>query len=372
MHKNLSFLLLAGLFIGQIGQSLAQDWFKPAWPNTDFSRHVIDFSEILSGGVPKDGIPAIDRPSFESVDQASQWMSPDEPVIVLRVSTKARAYPLQILTWHEIVNDSLEDVPVAVTYCPLCNAAIVFNRRVNGQVLDFGTTGLLRNSDLVMYDRQSESWWQQFSGRGIVGQYTGTLLATLPAQVVAFREFADAFPEGTVLSKNTGMSRAYGRNPYTGYDRIGERPFLFRGKLDERLPAMERVLNVSIEGQHKIYPLSELESRPVVNDNVAGLPVLVLAASRMRSALDRASIADSRFIPAAVAYARQAGERLLSFETDGGEVVDRETGSRWNVFGEAVSGPLKGQQLEALGGGAHFAFAWLAFFPQSEIFRAGK
>ena len=174
-------LLTAGLALAQTAQDLAE------WPKTDFSRRTVDLAEIESGGPPKDGIPAIDRPRFVGARAARAWLKPMEPVIVLRLGREARAYPIQILMFHEIVNDLVAGVPVAVTFCPLCNASIVFDRRVAGRVLDFGTTGRLRYSDLVMYDRQTESWWQQFTGKGIVGLFAGTKHARLPSEIVAFR-----------------------------------------------------------------------------------------------------------------------------------------------------------------------------------------
>src|SRR3546814_369372 len=171
------------------------------WPRTDFTKHTIELSEIRSGGPPKDGIPAIDDPQFRSVGAVSD-LPASEPVITLSVQNDARAYPLRILTWHEIVNDTVGGLPVAVTYCPLCNAAIAFERRVDGRVLDFGTTGKLRHSDLIMYDRQTESWWQQYSGTAIVGQLAGLELEMLPARVEAFERFERRHPEGRVLVPN--------------------------------------------------------------------------------------------------------------------------------------------------------------------------
>jgi hypothetical protein len=344
---------------------------KREWPNTDFTKRTVELDEIQSGGPPKDGIPPIDKPRFVSPAEAAAWLRADEPVIALRIAGDARAYPLQILTFHEIVNDTVGARPVAVTFCPLCNASIVFDRRVGDRILDFGTTGRLRKSDLVMYDRQTESWWQQFTGVGIVGRYAGTRLATLPAEVVAFDEFRRAFPRGRVLSRETGFSRPYGRNPYRGYDRIGQNPFLFSDPVDPRLPAMERVLGVSIGEAHRVYPLTPLENSPVVNDTFAGRPLVVLSRPGMRSVLDAERIADSRTIPAAAAFERTLDARVLSFEAREGRLVDRETGSEWNLFGEAVDGPLKGRQLAPLEGGVHFAFAWLAFRPDSEIRGSG-
>ena len=197
----------------------AQSMWRFSWPNTDFDTASVDLSEIMSGGPPKDGIPSIDDPKFVPVAESSD-LGANEPVIGLTVNGESRAYPLRILTWHEIVNDSVGGVPVSVTFCPLCNATIVFDRRSGGEVLDFGTTGRLRKSDLVMYDRQSESWWQQFTGQAIVGEKVGTVLDRIPATIVAFEDFRDAYPKSPVLSRRTGHHRAYGNNPYRGYDTI--------------------------------------------------------------------------------------------------------------------------------------------------------
>jgi hypothetical protein len=188
-------LLLLALFI-VCGAALADPRWQREWPRTDFGKRTVPLSEIESGGPPKDGIPAIDRPRFVAPAEAGRWLDPREPVIVFERGGEARAYPLQILMFHEIVNDVIGGVPVAVTFCPLCYASLVFDRRVDGVVLDFGTTGKLRKSDLVMYDRQTESWWQQFTGQGIVGRYAGTVLTQLPATIVAFDEFRRAFPRG--------------------------------------------------------------------------------------------------------------------------------------------------------------------------------
>ena len=344
--------------------------WKAEWPRTNFGKHSVPLQEIRSGGPPKDGIPPIDTPSFIANEAAARWLDAREPVIVFERAGDARAYPLQILMFHEIVNDTVGGVPAAVTFCPLCNASIVFDRRVAGTVLDFGTTGKLRKSDLVMYDRQTESWWQQFTGTAIVGSYTGTALKQLPSTIAAFGDFRKAYPGGRVLSRETGFMRPYGRNPYRGYDRIGDTPFLFSDPVDPRLPAMERVLGVQSDGVVRVYPFATLAQARLINDQVGSLPVAVFTAEGMLSALDAEIIRDSRRIPAAAAYSRQLGERTLSFELRDGRIVDRETGSEWDLFGIAIAGALKGRRLEPADSGVHFAFAWLAFRPESEIFGA--
>ena len=189
---------------------------------TDFSKHSVPYSEIFSGGPPRDGIPPIDNPMFVDVADPPEYMSDDEPVISLEIEGAAKAYPLAILMSHEIVNDELGGIPVSVTYCPLCNTSIVFDRRVGGRVLDFGTSGNLRNSDLVMWDRQTESWWQQITGEAIVGELTGTRLTFIPAAVVSWAQFREAYPDGQLLSRDTGFRRNYGLPPYSGYAADGK------------------------------------------------------------------------------------------------------------------------------------------------------
>ncbi len=358
---------LAGL-PAQDGWSAGAFPFAGEWPRTDFSRRAVDLDEIESGGPSKDGIPAIDRPHFVPPQEASRWLDAREPVIVFEHHGEARAYPLQILMFHEIVNDTVGGLPVAVTFCPLCNASIVFDRQVAGSVLDFGTTGKLRKSDLVMYDRQTESWWQQFTGKGIVGRYAGTTLTQLPSTIAAFEDFRKGYPQGRVLSRQTGFNRPYGKNPYRGYDRIGDTPFLFRDPVDPRLPAMERVLGVTHGGKTRIYPFAALAASPVINDEVGGEPIAVFSQEGMLSALDAEIIRDSRRVPAAAAYSRRLNGRVLSFERRDGRIVDRETSSEWDIFGRAIAGPLKGARLKPVDSGVHFAFAWLAFNPASEIY----
>lgn len=372
--KSLPLRMLRIAVLVGIGWWLAKDLVyaqlapSAEWPNTDFHKTLVDLDEIQSGGPPKDGIPPIDEPEFDTVAAANEWLDAREPVVVVVVNDEVKAYPLQILTWHEIVNDRVGDIPVSVTFCPLCNAAIVFDRRSGGQVLDFGTTGRLRKSDLVMYDRQTESWWQQLTGQAIVGEKAGTVLDRVPASIVAYEDLRDAYPRAPVLSRRTGHYRSYGSNPYRGYDSVDDQPFLFFDPVDKRLPPMERVLNVSINGEHKLYPFSVFKRHPVINDQVGGKPVAVFSRQGTLSVLDGSVIADSREVPSATAYDRRLDGRVLTFEMRDGHIVDRQSGTRWNLFGSGVQGELAGHRLTSAGAGVHFAFAWLAFNPDSIIY----
>ena len=239
-------LLAAGLAVMLSAAARADpDEWRREWPRTDFSRHAVAYDEIRSGGPPKDGIPAIDKPSFVAAAEA-QGLAPREPVISLEIKGDARAYPLRIMIWHEIANDTVGGTPIAVTWCPLCNSSIVFDRRVGGRTLSFGTTGKLRKSDLVMYDRQTESWWQQYGGECIVGALLGTKLRYLPARVESVERFRKRHPDGRILTAPKPITRQYGSNPYAGYDSAA-RPFLYRGALPDGVPPLARVVSVGEE-----------------------------------------------------------------------------------------------------------------------------
>lgn len=338
--------------------------------DTDFSKHTVPLEEIVSGGPPKDGIPAIDDPRFVSTRAADRWLEDREPVIVVEVGGDARAYPYQILIWHEIVNDVVGGRPLVITFCPLCNTALVFDRRHAGRTLDFGATGRLRHSDLVMYDRQTESWWQQATGEGIVGRFAGDTLTFFPAQTLRWADFKRAHPGGRVLSRETGHDRPYGRNPYQGYDGgDGPIPSFFSGDADRRLPAMERVAAVHTGSTSVAYPFSTLSEQRVVNDEVEGSPIVVFWAPGTASALDQATIADGRDVGTTGVFRRTVDGRVLHFTARDDGFRDRETDSRWDLTGRAVSGPLEGTRLDPVQHGDYFWFAWAAFRPETEIRR---
>ncbi|MCP4139803.1 MAG: DUF3179 domain-containing protein [Chloroflexi bacterium] len=333
--------------------------------STDFSKHSISYSDVLSGGPPKDGIPAIDEPTYVSIEEANEWIADVEPIVAVEVDGVARAYPLQILTWHEIVNDVLNEKAVSVSFCPLCNTAIAFDREFDGQILDFGTTGRLRYSNLIMYDRQTETWWQQATGDGIVGEYTGEQLTFYPAAMISWADFKSQYPDGDVLSKNTGFNRNYGQNPYAGYDDISQKPFLFDGEYNDKLPPMARVLTVELNGETVAYTYTTLEKMGAVNDEVGGESIVLFWTEGTASALDSGLIEAGRDVGAAVAYASQG----QNFTSEGGIIKDNETGSTWNIFGEAVEGELKGEKLSPVVAVNHFWFSWAAFKPETRVYQ---
>ena len=332
---------------------------------------LIDPSEITSV-LPRDAIPALDEPRFETAGDVD-WLASSEPVIEVEIDGDARAYPLQILTWHEIVNDVVGGMPVAVTFCPLCNTAIAFERpSIDGEPTTFGTSGSLYNSNLVMYDRATESYWPQATGQAVKGPLTGRNLERIPAQIVSWADFSDAFPDGRVLSRDTGHDRNYGTNPYPGYDDVDTPPFLFEGEADGRLAAVERVLGVQEGDEVTAFPYFRLEEAAdgdlaAVGANVGGRELLVVWKKGTTSALDGPEIASSRDVGAAAAFYPKVGDRKLEFEVHAGRIVDTKTASVWNIFGRATSGPLEGEQLDGADAFDTFWFDWAAFHPETQI-----
>lgn len=328
-----------------------------------------DATEIIPGGPPPDGIRPIDAPCFEDVEAASAWLEPRSPVLVLEIDGDARAYPLAILTRHEIVNDVVAGTPVTVTYCPLCNSGIAFERVVDGDVLDFGTSGRLYRANLVMYDRQSRSLWSQFRGEAVVGDAVGTRLPKLPVSLLSWEEFAGERPDGAVLARPDG--RGYGNNPYVGYEDQGV-DFLFRGPQDDRLGPQTRVVGVSTPdgSEATAVTLDLLRDQRVVDVDFDGAPLTVWWAPGAASAVDTASIDDGRDVGQSASFRPVApdGTRLhFSPADDPTRFVDDETASTWNLLGEAVDGPLAGATLQAVPRDDTFWFVWFAFRPATVV-----
>ncbi|MEZ5220556.1 MAG: DUF3179 domain-containing protein [Ilumatobacteraceae bacterium] len=330
----------------------------------------VSLFELTSGGPPPDGIPPIDEPRFVAAADVD-FLADDEPVLAIEIDGDARAYPVQVMIWHEIVNDTVGGVPIAVTYCPLCNSAIAYDRRVGERVLSFGTSGLLWRSALVMYDRQTESLWSHFTGTSIAGVQSGTELDIFPVATVPWGAWRDAHPDGIVLSRDTGVERDYGRNPYPGYDDVNGTPFLFEGEVDGRFTAMTRVVGVELDGAALAVPLIALRERSVIGAVLAGVDVTVWWSPGTVSALDEGDIADGDDIGSTGVFVPVADGRRLTFTTVDDTFVDTETGSTWNLFGEAVAGPLTGARLEQVAHVDTFWFAWAAFRPDTTVVTIG-
>ena len=345
------------------------------FPGLQPERRTIDLDEMRQGQVP-DGIPAIDDPKFASFSVVAGWLGDEEPVVALEVNGDARAYPIQILLWHEIVNDTVGGTPVLVTFCPLCNTAISFDRRVDGRVRTFGVSGLLRRSDLIMFDRESPSLWQQITGEAIVGVDASTRLAFISSPIVSFADFRETYPQGVVMTRETGFGvlygSRYGENPYPGYDRIGSSPIVGVDEFDDaRLDAKERVLTVEVDGEAIAFPFSVLSEQIVIEAEVGGETVLAFWQSGTVSALDQSFIIGSANIGSAAAYSPVLDGERLTFEARDGKIVDTQSGSTWNVLGLATDGPMAGRSLEPIVSANHFWFAWSVFQPATRIVGLG-
>ncbi len=350
---------------------------------------LIDTSRIISGGPRPDGIPPIDNPDFLSPDEVD-FLAEQEPVIALEVNGEKKAYPVQILTHHEIVNDEIGGVPVAVTYCPLCNSAIAYKRQLGdpdnaagpSELLDFGTSGSLFNSSLVMYDRQTETLWTHFDGRAVIGELEGLQLEFIPAPIVSWADWRDSNPKGTVLNRVFSSSgnpiRNYGVNPYEDYlddTNILNPAFLDISEVDSRLPVKELVIGVRLQNEGEtdaIAILRESLERTGAIDFVleAGEEKIPLTAWHFpgtTSGIDALEIAISRDVGSVAVFRREIDGRTLDFERRDGRIFDTQTGSEWDVFGQSTGGELVGTRLIPYESLDTFWFSWAGFNPETRI-----
>lgn len=359
-------MISAVLFAQNNPRNIEVDW------KTDKANHLVPLDEFTALMQP-DGIPPIDDPKFWQAEKGYAVYFEHEPVIAVEINGEAKAYPLSVLMYHEIVNDVVGDIAFSATYCPLCNSAIVFSRSLeyNGQeyLLDFGVSGMLRNSDLVMWDRQTESWWQQFTGEALVGSLSGAQLTIVPSKLISLREFFENYPEGYVLSTETGQIMEYGSNPYADYDALeNNQPRLYKGEVDQRLPAMERVVDVHVKGKYKIYPLTEISKLEVINDTFNGDKVVIFYTSKTVSVLDKSNISQSKEVGSVTVFWPVISDMVLHFKKSGEHFIDEQTGSFWTIAGKCISGHYQGEELFPITHGSHFAFAWFAFHPESVIY----
>lgn len=348
---------------GAVGGSALDDLRDPAFPEP-----MLPLDDLLPGGPPPDGIPAIDDPQHEQVADVD-WLEDDEPVLSLTVGEETRAYPLRVLTWHEIANDVVDGVPVAVTYCPLCNSGVAFERTVQGEETTFGVSGLLYADNLVMFDRATESLWPQLTGVAAVGVRTGTALRSIPMGTVGWSQFREEHPGALVLSRETGHDRDYGRNPYVGYDDPGSDPlFELPGEPDDRLPPKVRVVGVGTGADAVAVERGRLATAGVVRVEVGERPVTLWHLPGQRSALGAAAIDEGAEIGTVAAFVARLDGQEVAFERDAaGRVVDLATGSTWNAFGRATDGPLAGRRLRPVVHLDTFWFSWVAFQPDTTL-----
>ncbi len=344
---------------------------------TDLKNHSVKLSEIKVA-VPRNTFPIIDYPTFVGKEEGLKLFFHKEPVITVEINGKAKAYSLNMLISHEISNDTLNNIPILPTYCPLCNSGIVYDRRLNFEekkyLLEFEVSGMLRNSDMIMFDRKTESWWQQLMGVAIVGELTGAELKILPSLIISVEEFFNRYPEGQILSKKTENNRysSYGKNPYENYDKIDSDPygsFFDLKKLDKRLPPKERVIDIFNDGEYKIYPFSIVAKKGVINDKFKTSNVVLFHQSGTVSVLDEKELMQSKNIGSITVFNSKIDGRVLSFTKKETCFMDKQTNSKWDNTGTCFEGKLKGKQLDIEIHSNHFAFAWFEFHPNSVIYK---
>jgi hypothetical protein len=317
-------------------------------------KSIVPLDQIVSGGPPRDGIPSIDDPKFTTEQEADKILEGSELVVGLNINGDIRAYPLQILVWHEIVNDKVGGVPVAITYCPLCFTNQVFNRTLeDGNVVEFGTSGKLYNSNLVMYDRTSESLWSQALGQSIVGKYAGINLQRVLFDVANWKEWKALYPESKVLSRDTGYSRPYGADPYGDYYTNSEVLFPVSNR-DDRLGLKEIIIGLENDGQYKAYKLQDIEDKRIINDEINNKSISLFSAFPfMARAFD--PVVDGKVLQ-------------FKYNPQTKSILDIQTGSEWNFEGVAINGIMKGKQLTRMPFDEGFWFEWVAFHPKTELY----
>jgi hypothetical protein len=362
-----------------VAESVASDESVPATradasalpPDIDMTIHSVPLDEIyfdtfdggsitLADSSPEiraallDVIPPIDDPVYGPREQGD-WLQPADLVLGYVSADKAYAYPFKILNFHEIVNDEIDGVPVLVSYCPLCRSAIVYDRRVDGETLSFGNTSALHESDLVMVDRTTGSYWWQVAGAAIVGPLTGTSLDVIPSTIATWDDWKRTHPETKVLTRDTGFERPYESDSFGSYaDSVASGRFAFPvspASLDDRLPAASMVVAVAIGETLRAYQVDDLVAP--INDTVAGTPIVILPTDGGGST-----------------YSAIVGGETLVFDRRGADIVDRATGTTWAPGGVAIEGDLTGSSLEALPSRTTFWFALVGAFPDVEVFAA--
>lgn len=343
---------------------------------TDTTKHSVKLSDFIAL-MPRDGFNVLNYPKFLNKKEGLKAFYAKEPVVSVEINNSAKAYSLNILSFHEISNDTISGVPILVSYCPLCNSAIVFDRHIKvegiNKVAQFGIAGMLRKSNMVMWDDLTESWWQQIMGEAVVGKLTGTELKIIPSQIISVKEFFETYPQGQILSNKTGFKQAekrYGKNYYVKYDSLGKKPSrFFQDKIDSRLPAMERVIGLSVNNEYKAYPFSIISKNKVINDKINSQNIVIFYEPGTVSILDKRELNKSKDIGSATVFIPVINGKELTFKKSGNSFTDIQTNSIWNISGKCISGKLKGSQLRIKIHGNHFAFSWFSFHPATDIYK---
>ncbi len=318
---------------------------------------LIPESDVFDGGPGKDGIPSIDVPEFSSASEI-QFLEDEDLIIAVKVNDEIKAYPHPILDWHEIVNDRVDGKPLAITYCPLTGTGIGWDRDLgNGEVSAFGVSGSLYNTNLIPYDRRSDSNWSQMQLRSVNGQRAGQRIVTYPVVETTWRTFKALYPDALVMNTNTNFSRNYQEYPYGDYRTNNDLILFPIDHPDDRLPAKDRGLGILINESSKFYPLTLFTNANTIVDQFAGQNLLIIG-----SQSDNYIVAFEQQLADGTTITPAANPT----STLAAVMVDTE-GNEWNLFGEAISGPRTGSQLQQVESYIGFWFAWATFYPEIEL-----
>jgi hypothetical protein len=325
------------------GKNLAQMDGSDIKTLPDGTKYLLHPSKVLSGGPPKDGIPSLDNPKFIPAEEAF-WLKDDDLVLGLDYNGVAKAYPHRILNWHEIVNDKIKGERVLITYCPLCRTGIAFRPIVDGEEVEFGTSGKLYNSELVMYDRLTDSYWPQTLGKAVIGPATPQVLEKVPLDTVRWGDWKKVYPDTQVLRKETGFIRDYDRNPYASFHVSDQVGFGVEFK-DNRLRPKVIIYGVEFDAVAKAYAENDVKEIKLINDEINGVPIVVVWSDKLNTVK---------------IFERTLNEETLTFEYENNKIIDNKN-KEWTVEDMI-------EKLEIVDTFGHFWFAWLAFFPKTELY----
>ncbi|MDA1120686.1 MAG: DUF3179 domain-containing protein [Bacteroidetes bacterium] len=317
-------------------------------------------SEVFDGGPGKDGIPALLDPEMIDAVDAS-YLSDDDLILGYKNGDDIRAYSHQILDWHEIINDKVNGFPVAITYCPLTGTGIGWDRRIKVGLTTFGVSGKLYNSNLILYDRETDSNWSQMKLNCVNGELRGEQIRTFPLIETTWKTWQTMYPDTKVVSRNTGVSRSYGQYPYGNYKTNSGTIFPFSPQ-DTRLHDKERVHGVIFGGKAKAYRLVTFEKPQLIEDTVQFTPIIVLG--DMNSNI---IVSFERELEDGTSLTFELTPEAKTALTTPTILIDTE-GTTWDIFGEAVSGPRKGQHLIPTKSFMGYWFSWGAFYPGVDIY----
>lgn len=341
--------------------------------NTNIDKTSISLYEY-EALTPNKAFESISNPKFYNDEKSKEYYKPETNVVVLSSGREYKAYPMDLLMFHQVINDRIGGKPIAITYCPFTDAVIAYERRFQNKgvqrELSFQPSGMIRKSNIILYDEQSESWWQQYTGKCNTGDLKGVSLKKYPVLRMTMGQYYENYKYGLVIKDTEKDSYLpYGKNPYYKYDNIlTEKPIYLNYMPSERLMPMERVVSVNILKKHIIYPLEEIQQKGVINDQPMDMYIAVFYEGSSTSMLEGREIEQNSKTGSAAVYSAFQDSQLLTFSKEGDYFVDEQTKSTWNFRGYCIDGKLKNQQLRLLDFTQSFAFPELDFYSNSLIY----